>query len=159
MVASTGCAGVVVGRGCLGRPWLFGQLVAAFTASEAPAEPDLRAVATVMRRHAELLVELYGEVKGVRDFRKHHAWYTKGFRIGSETRRALGLVDTLTDVDALVATMDLDQGYPSGAAENPRGRTSAARRVALPERWLDDRDGLDGFLAELVDAELSVSGG
>ena len=55
--------------------------------------------------------------------------------------------------------MDLDQGYPSGAAENPRGRTSAARRVALPERWLDDRDGLDGFLAELVDAELSVSGG
>jgi nifR3 family TIM-barrel protein len=159
LVAATGCAGVVVGRGCLGRPWLFGQLVAAFSGRAAPADPDLRAVVAVMRRHAELLVELYGEVKGVRDFRKHHAWYTKGFRVGSRTRQQLGLVDTLADLDALAATLDLDQPYPEEAARSPRGRTSSARRVALPEGWLARRDDAHAFLSELVGAELSVSGG
>jgi nifR3 family TIM-barrel protein len=159
LVAATGCAGVVVGRGCLGRPWLFGQLVAAFSGRAAPADPDLRAVVAVMRRHAELLVELYGEVKGVRDFRKHHAWYTKGFRVGSRTRQQLGLVDTLADLDALGATLDLDQPYPEEAARSPRGRTSSARRVALPEGWLARRDDAHAFLSELVGAELSVSGG
>lgn len=159
LVAGTGAAGVVVGRGCLGRPWLFGQLAAAFTGRPAPADPDLRGVVAVMRRHAELLVELYGEVKGVRDFRKHHAWYTKGFRIGSRTRQQLGLVDSLDDLDALVATMDLDQPFPEQAACSPRGRTSTARRVALPEGWLARRDDADAFLAELAGAELSASGG
>jgi nifR3 family TIM-barrel protein len=159
MMAETGCDGVVVGRGCLGRPWLFGQLVAAFSGRAAPADPDLRAVVAVMRRHAELLVELYGEVKGVRDFRKHHAWYTKGFRVGSRTRQQLGLVDTLAGLDALAATLDLDQPYPEEAARSPRGRTSSARRVALPEGWLARRDDAHAFLSELVGAELSVSGG
>ncbi|MEO6821752.1 MAG: tRNA dihydrouridine synthase DusB [Candidatus Nanopelagicales bacterium] len=159
LVRQTGCEGIVVGRGCLGRPWLFGQLVAAFTGRAIPPDPDLRTVTAVMRRHAELLTELYGPVKGIRDFRKHHAWYTKGFRVGSSTRQQLGLVDTLADVDALIAAMDLDQPFPTESAGSPRGRTSTARRVVLPERWLDSQDDLDGFLTELALAELSVSGG
>ncbi len=159
MVRATGCDGIVVGRGCLGRPWLFGQLVAAFTGAPPPADPDLRAVTAVMRRHAALLVELYGEPKGMRDFRKHHAWYTKGFCVGAVTRQQLGLVETLADLDRLVAGMDLDQPYPAQAATGPRGRTSAARRVALPEGWLESRDDLSRYLRQLGQAELSVSGG
>jgi nifR3 family TIM-barrel protein len=159
LIQATGCAGVVVGRGCLGRPWLFGQLAAAFSGSPPPPDPDLRAVVSVMRRHAVLLTELYGPVKGIRDFRKHHAWYTKGFTVGSQTRHRLGLVETLADIDELIASLDLDQPYPADAAASPRGRTSTARRVALPEHWLDSRDEVDGFLAGLTEAELSVSGG
>jgi nifR3 family TIM-barrel protein len=158
LVAETGCAGVVVGRGCLGRPWLFGQLAAAFTGREVPADPDLATVVAVMRRHAVLLSELYGERKGIRDFRKHHAWYTKGFRIGAGSRRQLGLVDTLADVDALVAGLDLDEPYPQDAARAPRGRTSSARRVALPDGWLADREHVADRRA-LHEAELAVSGG
>lgn len=159
LVRTTGCAGVVVGRGCLGRPWLFGQLTAAFNGAPMPPDPDLRTVVTVMRRHARLLVELYGERHGIRDFRKHHAWYTKGFRIGSVTRQQLGLLDTLADLDRLIAGMDLDQPFPADAGSGPRGRTSSVRRVALPDRWLESRDDLNRFLPELDRAELAVSGG
>ena len=159
MVAGTGCAGVVVGRGCLGRPWLFGQLAAAFAGEPPPPDPDLRGVAAVMRRHAQLLVEIFGLDKGIRDWRKHHAWYTKGFVVGSQTRHALGLVSTLGELDDLLATLDLDQPFPTAVAAGPRGRTSTARRVALPERWLDSPDlGADDRGA-LVHAELGVSGG
>lgn len=159
MVAQTGCDGVVVGRGCLGRPWLFGQLVAAFRGLPPVPDPDLGRVALLMRRHAELLAELYGEPKGLRDFRKHHAWYTKGFRVGSDTRRRLGLVSSLDELDAILGSMDLDQPFPTESAGAPRGRTSSARRVALPEGWLGDRDTPVHLLGGLADAELAVSGG
>ncbi len=159
MVAQTGCDGVVVGRGCLGRPWLFGQLVAAFRGLPAVPDPDLRQVAALMRRHAELLAELYGEPKGMRDFRKHHAWYTKGFRVGSDTRRRLGLVSSLAELDDIVGSLDLGQQFPPESAVTPRGRTSSARRVALPDGWLTDRDTPAHLLGELAEAELAVSGG
>lgn len=157
MVAQTGCAGVVVGRGCLGRPWLFGQLAAVFAGRSVPPDPGLREVVPVLRRHAVLLAELYGETKGLRDFRKHHAWYTKGFRIGSDTRRRLGLVSSLAELDEIVATVDLDQPFPAEWAGAPRGRTSTARRVALPDGWLADRLAPDPAL--LAGAELATSGG
>ena len=159
MVRATGCAGVVVGRGCLGRPWLFAALHAAFAGRPVPPEPDLRGVTEVMRRHAGLLVDVFGDRTGVRDFRKHHAWYLKGFRVGSETRRALGLIDTLDDLDRLLDGLDLDQSYDDAAASQPRGRTTADRRVALPEGWLASPLLAGGERAVLREAELAVSGG
>ncbi|MFC0599864.1 tRNA dihydrouridine synthase DusB [Streptomyces palmae] len=138
MVRETGCDGVVVGRGCLGRPWLFGDLVAAFEGTAAPATPTLRQVAAVMRRHAELLAEwLEDEERGVIDFRKHVAWYTKGFSIGSEMRKRLAITSSLDELDALMSDLELDQKWPAGA-DGPRGRTSGRNRVVLPDGWLDD---------------------
>ena len=158
MMQQTGCAGVVVGRGCLGRPWLFAQLAAALTGNEMPKDPNLQQVLATMVRHAELLVDLYGEYKGCRDFRKHVAWYLKGFRVGSEIRAKLGMVSTLTELAQLVSLIDDQQEFPS-AADGPRGRTSSERPVSLPQGWLDSPDELGDFAADLAAAELDVSGG
>jgi nifR3 family TIM-barrel protein len=159
LVEQTGAAGVVVGRGCLGRPWLFGQLAASFTGREIPADPGLREVAAVMRHHAELLSEVLGEERGCRDFRKHIAWYLKGFPVRRDIRQGLAMVSDLAEVEAFLAQLDLDQPWPGEVAEGPRGRTQPGRRVALPDGWLDDPDDLDGFLDDISAAELSVSGG
>ncbi len=154
MVAETGCAGVVVGRGCLGRPWLFGDLAAAFAGSSARALPTLREVAAVMHRHATLLAAEHGEPWGCADFRKHVAWYLKGFSVGSDTRRALAMVSTLDELAELLAGID-EQPYPTAVLGAPRGRTTPPRPVALPEGWLDDRDDP----RPPAGAELEVSGG
>ena len=159
MVEQTGAAGVVVGRGCLGRPWLFGQLAASFTGRAIPADPGLREVATTMRHHAELLGEVLGPVTGPRDFRKHIAWYLKGFVVRREIRQGLALASSLEEIDDLIAQMDLDQPWPGEVSEGPRGRTQPGKRVALPDGWLDDPDDLVGFLDDIGAAELSVSGG
>ena len=156
MVRETGCDGVVVGRGCLGRPWLFGDLVAAFEGTGTYATPTLKEVAVVMRRHAELLGEWIGdEARGVIDFRKHVAWYLKGFSVGSEMRKKLAITSSLAELDALLAELDLDQPWPVGA-DGPRGRTSGNNRVVLPEGWLKDPYDCAGVSA---DAELGTSGG
>ena len=160
MVAETGCDGVVVGRGCLGRPWLFTDLAAAFAGSRVRVEPTLREVTRVLRRHAELLADFHeDEGKGCRDIRKHIAWYTKGFRVGGELRHQLGLVHTLADLDRLIDSLDLDQPWPGEAAEGQRGRAGSERVVALPDRWLESRALDDAQQAAVAHAELSVSGG
>jgi len=158
MMDRTGCDGVVVGRGCLGRPWLFGDLVAAFEpgGGAGSARPTLKEVAAVMRRHAELLAEwLEDEERGVIDFRKHVAWYTKGFSVGSEMRKRLAITSSLAELDDLLAGLDLDQEWPPGA-DGPRGRTSGRNRVVLPDGWLADPYDCAGVTA---DAELDTSGG
>ncbi|KUJ70649.1 tRNA-dihydrouridine synthase [Streptomyces albus subsp. albus] len=156
MVRETGCDGVVVGRGCLGRPWLFGDLVAAFEGAAAPATPTLREVTAVMRRHAELLAEwLEDEERGVIDFRKHVAWYTKGFSVGSEMRKRLAIASSLGELDALMSELELDQKWPAGA-DGPRGRTSGRNRVVLPDGWLNDPY---ERASVSEDAELDTSGG
>ena len=158
MMAQTGCAGVVVGRGCLGRPWLFGQLSAAFAGEEPPAEPTSGEAIAVLRRHAELLIEMRGDERtGCRDIRKHMAWYLKGFRVAQPIRAELGTVGSLAQFDRLVAGIDPDQPYPSEVAAGPRGRTSAQKRVALPDRWLDSQE--LAFGEDLSAAEIGVSGG
>jgi nifR3 family TIM-barrel protein len=154
MVARTGCDGVVVGRGCLGRPWLFGDLEAAFAGRPLPAPPSLGKVAATLRRHAALLCAHMGPDKGVRDIRKHIAWYLKGFPVGSEVRHRLGLVGSLQELDDLLATLDPDAAFPADA-EGPRGRQGSPGRVVLPERWLDDPDDP----AVPLGAELEHSGG
>src|SRR6476469_1461600 len=138
MMAATGCDGVVVGRGCQGRPWLFAELAAAFDGRPAPTPPDLRAVTGILRRHAELLCAEMGDHRGIRELRKHIAWYLRGFAVGSEPRRRLGMVCSPTELDELLGQLDLEQPYPV-AAEGPRGRQgSPQRRVALPYGCLDD---------------------
>jgi nifR3 family TIM-barrel protein len=155
MMRSTGCAGVVVGRGCLGRPWLFGDLAAAFAGSPARALPRLGEVAAMMRRHAELLSEFMGEERGCIELRKHVAWYLKGFGAGSSVRSALGGVSSLADVDALLARLDPDEPFPVAELGTPRGRQGTPKRVALPDGWLLDRDAR----AVHAGAELAISGG
>lgn len=139
MVAETGCDGVVVGRGCLGRPWLFGELEAAFAGRDVPAGPALGEVAGVLRRHAELLAEHDGPHKAMRDLRKHMAWYFMGFPVGSELRRRFATVSSLGELDDLIAQLDHDAPFPD-AAEGPRGRQGSPGKVTLPHGWLDDPD-------------------
>jgi nifR3 family TIM-barrel protein len=154
MVAATGCDGVVVGRGCLGRPWLFGDLEAAFAGRELPQPPKLGQVTATMRRHAELLMEYMGDHKGIRDMRKHIAWYLKGFPVGGELRRSLGMVESLEQLDELLAQLDPEEPFPA-EADGPRGRQGSPGRVVLPEHWLDDPD--DASVP--AGAELEHSGG
>jgi nifR3 family TIM-barrel protein len=161
MVRTTGCDGVVVGRGCLGRPWLFGDLVRAFTAGDGPREPyaapTLREVADTMLRHATLLGQWLGdEAHGVIDFRKHVAWYTKGFSVGSDMRRSLAVASSLDELSTLLSALDLDQPWPAHGADGPRGRTSSRNKVALPDGWLEDPYAAVQVGAE---AELDTSGG
>jgi nifR3 family TIM-barrel protein len=154
MMAATGCDGVVIGRGCLGRPWLFAELSAAFTGRPAPTPPTLGEVADVIRRHGRLLASHFGEDKGMRDIRKHIAWYLHGFPAGSELRRALALVKALDELDALLEQLDAAVPFPE-TATGPRGRQGSPARVALPEGWLDDRDDC----AVPVGADVMNSGG
>ncbi|GAA1154599.1 tRNA dihydrouridine synthase DusB [Nocardioides aquiterrae] len=149
MVEQTGAAGVVVGRGCLGRPWLFRDLAAAFRGEEVATLPTLGEVAAMMRRHAELLCQHMGEERGCKEFRKHVSWYLKGFAAGGEMRRSLGLVDSLAALDRLLAELDPSEPFPVAELGSPRGRQGSPReRVVLPEGWLDDADGSGCHLQE-----------
>jgi len=174
MVRQTGCDGVVIGRGCLGRPWLFADLADAFATLDAgqqaapgpgrppealpeyrPRMPTLGEVAAVMRRHAQLLSEWLGEREGCTDFRKHVAWYLKGFPVGSQLRRSLAMVSSLSELDDLLGKLDPTVPFPRAVVGEPRGRTSAPAPVHLPEGWLASRD--DDEIP--YDAELDDSGG
>jgi len=138
MVAETGCDGVVVGRGCLGRPWLFRDLDRAFEGSAERARPVLGEVGAMMLRHAELLCEVIGsESHGLADFRKHVGWYLKGFTVGAESRRAFTSVATLAEFAARVAELDPHQPWPDGI-DGPRGKSGERSKVLLPHGWLDD---------------------
>lgn len=149
MVEQTGVDGVVVGRGCLGRPWLFRDLAAAFAGEQVATLPDLGEVSAMLRRHAQLLVEHMGEERGCKEIRKHITWYLKGFPAGGELRHRLALVDTLADLDALIAELDPAAPFPVQELGTPRGRQGAPRkRVVLPEGWLDDTDGHGCVIAE-----------
>jgi nifR3 family TIM-barrel protein len=164
MMAETGCDGVVVGRGCLGRPWLFGDLARALGSPGAavgePVDATLGFVATAFRRHAELLTEFFeDEDRGCRDIRKHVAWYFKGYPVGGDTRARLATVSSLAEIDELLATLDLEAPYPGEAAEGQRGRAGSPKRPALPDGWLDSRElGAEASCA-LAEAELDHSGG
>ncbi|SDR04394.1 putative TIM-barrel protein, nifR3 family [Curtobacterium sp. UNCCL20] len=160
MVDETGADGVVVGRGCLGRPWLFGDLAAAFRGEGLRYMPTLGEVAVSFRRHAELLVEFFGsEEHGCRDIRKHVAWYFKGYPIGGDVRSGLAMASSLQEIDDLLAQLDHDAPYPGADAEGPRGRAGHPKRTALPDRWLESRDVDSEFRKVLAAAELHHSGG
>ncbi|TFC86866.1 tRNA dihydrouridine synthase DusB [Cryobacterium sp. TMT1-21] len=162
MVAETGCDGVVVGRGCLGRPWLFGDLAAAFRGDLATAriQPRLGQVADTFRRHAELLTEFFeSEERACRDIRKHVAWYFKGYPVGGDLRASLASVVSLAQLDDLLGTLDGEQEYPGAGAEGPRGRAGSPKRTALPEHWLDSQEIEGAERANLTEGEGDTSGG
>ena len=164
MMRETGCDGVVVGRGCQGRPWLFTDLVAALApdgrGTEVRVRPGLRRVTEVMVRHGELLIEFFGnEHKAIREMRKHIGWYLKGYPVGGAVRRSLVVVETLEELRAKLADLDLDIEYPGEPVEGPRGRAGHARRPHLPNEWLASRELDDEFREVLAAAEIDVSGG
>ncbi|MGO3704925.1 tRNA dihydrouridine synthase DusB [Microbacterium gubbeenense] len=160
MVDETGCDGVVVGRGCLGRPWLFGELARAFGGEAPIVDATLAFVAQAFRRHAELLVDFYeDEQRGCRDIRKHASWYFKGYPVGGDMRGRFTKVDTLAEIDDLIGELDLSVPYPGDSVEGPRGRAGRARRAVLPEHWLSSRTLDHAASAELQEAELDTSGG
>ena len=169
MMRQTGVDGVVVGRGCLGRPWLFADLQQAFEeyakdpnsdAAINPAQPTLGQVAQAFKNHAVLLVEFFeSEERACRDIRKHVAWYFKGYPVGGEFRASLAQVETLSQIDDLLGTLDWSLPYPGELAEGPRGRLGGAKSCALPENWLNSRELVGAELKMLMEAEIGVSGG
>ena len=155
MMGETGCDGVVIGRGCLGRPWLFADLAAVFAGGAAAPPPAFGVVAGVMRQHAELLAEDEGETTGLCTFRRHAAWYTQGYAIGADARRALGTVSSLAELAAVLRSVDPELPLPLEAVRMKRGHTDGPRPVRLPDGWLrlvDDPTPPAG-------AEILVSGG
>jgi nifR3 family TIM-barrel protein len=159
MMGQTGCAGVVIGRGCLGRPWLFGQLAHRFGHGPAVADPTAGEVCIVLRRHAGLLVEAFGEHKGCQEIRKHIAWYFKGYRVRQQTRLALAHVSTLAELDDLLSMIDAEQLPAAAVLGAPRGRTSRLKRVALPDGWLESQSIQAGDREMVAAAEIDASGG
>ncbi len=144
MMERTGCDGVVIGRGCLGRPWLFAELEAEMRGEPPPPAPNLGAVAEVIRRHVSLLVEWHGGEHRLSAFRKHLAWYLKGYPVGTRLRQLAGRIETVADVESLLAELDPDAPAPQGAAGFNRSHSNPLKRVALPDRWLEDPEELVG---------------
>ncbi|OTA25934.1 tRNA dihydrouridine synthase DusB [Alloscardovia macacae] len=141
MVRETGCAGVAIGRGCQGRPWLFGDIANAFAGSSERINPTLGQVGDIIVRHAQLLTAFYegDEMMAVHDLRKHVAWYLKGFPVGGGTRAAFMKCESVADVEAEVAKFDREVEFPMAIADKPRGRVRFAKKVHLPYGWLDSR--------------------
>ena len=141
MMAETGCDGVVVGRGCLGKPWLFRDLADAFAGRAPQRPPTIGEVIPVMKKHARLLVEARGdEGFAVRDFRRHTGWYLTGYPVGGTARKQLAMVGSLAELDTLLDGLDPAAELPPGAELLPRGHVQGPRHVVLPEHWLRDRD-------------------
>lgn len=154
MMEQTGCDGVVVGRGCLGRPWLFAELSAELRGLPIPAEPTFGEVARIILRHGELLAQHDGEHKACRDLRKHMTWYLRGFPAGGDLRRQLAQTSTLSELQEILTPLfsatDLAED-----ADGARGRQGSPGKVVLPEGWLDDPE--DATVPD--GAEIMHSGG
>ena len=154
MMEQTGCHGVEVGRGCLGRPWLFAQLGAQLRGEDIPPEPTLGQVASIIYRHAELLAAHDGEDHACRDIRKHTGWYLRGFPVGGEFRKSLAQVSSLAELKERLAPI-ADSEEKAQHADDARGRQGSAGKIALPEGWLDDPE--DDTVPE--GAEIENNGG
>jgi hypothetical protein len=141
MLRTTGCDAVIVGRGCLGRPWLFAELAAVFDGRQPPPPPRLGAVAAVMREHAERLIALFGARAGVLQMRKWGTWYLTGFRGSAAARGALSRIDTLDEMLAILARFDADElARPSVPRARRSDDSHRQRIVHLPDGWLAARD-------------------
>jgi nifR3 family TIM-barrel protein len=156
MMRTTGCDGVIVGRGCLGRPWLFRDLADVFDGRAPRNPPDFGGVVDVMIEHARLLAAWLGEEGAMRAFRKHSSWYTKGFRGGAPLRERLMHVTRVDELESILAGVDRAQPFPPDAMRVARGKTAGTQNVALPPGYLDD---LDDATPPGRDAEAAESGG
>lgn len=156
MMRKTGCDGVIVGRGCLGRPWLFRDLSHVFDGREPQNPPSLGTIAGIMLEHAQRLANWLGEAAAMRAFRRHATWYTKGFKKSASLRKCLMQITTLADLEHALAPVDDDEPFPAHSMRVPRGKTSGTQAVSLPDGYLDHLD--DATLPEAA-AEEAVSGG
>ena len=161
MMRATGCDGVVVGRGCLGRPWLFGDLVDALSGRPVTGPRPLGVAADVMVEHARSLVHHHGDERtALRAFRKHTSWYLTGFPVGGEVRRCFAQVSSLAELEDLVAGLDRATTVVPGGERIRRGHTNGPIRVALPDGFLDDVDALEHDVTIPEDDDLfALSGG
>jgi nifR3 family TIM-barrel protein len=156
MMRETGCDGVVVGRGCLGRPWLFGDLASVFDGREAADPPRFGEIARVMLEHARLLADWMGEPLGVRNFRKHATWYTKGFPGSARLRGQLIAIETLAQLEAILTAADPQAEFPVVAMRAQRGKSAGRQRVALPDGY---RSQTEDDRPPGAEAEMAISGG
>ncbi|HEY3498561.1 MAG TPA: tRNA dihydrouridine synthase DusB [Polyangiaceae bacterium] len=140
MMRQTGCDGVVVGRGCLGRPWLFRDLAAVFAGREPEDPPRLGAIGAIMLEHARLLSEWLGEATAIRSFRRHATWYTKGFRGSAALRQRLMQIATLADLGNVLEGLDPEERFPPSAMRVARGKASGTQVVSLPHGYLEQRE-------------------
>ena len=143
MVRETGCDGVVIGRGCLGRPWLFRDLIDAFAGRPVAATPLLGEVLDVMVRHADALCAHLGAERGIRDFRKHTGWYLTGYPVGGEMRRRFSMISSLDELVELTTMLDRDAHIVEGGERIARGHTNGPINVVLPEGYLDHLEDLE----------------
>lgn len=141
MFKETGCAGVAIGRGCQGRPWIFADIRSACNGSDNRVNPSLGEVCKVILRHLELLVDFYDgdERMAVHDLRKHIAWYLKGFPVGGGTRKSFMECESIDDVQRNIDALDSSLKLPEQILDTPRGRVRFAKKVHLPYGWLDSR--------------------
>ncbi len=136
MMRQTGCDGVIIGRGCLGRPWLFSELAAVFDGREPADPPNLGEVMVLMREHAELLVAYFGERKAMLEMRKWSAWYTKGFAGAARVRDRLQRIDSFDDLDTALRELDPEAPFPTTALRMGRGKRGGSQStVHLPHGW------------------------
>ena len=140
MIRQTGCDGVVVGRGCLGRPWLFAELCSVLTGQEPPEPPNLGEVLDTMSTHARLLADFFGEKHGLMQIRKFTGWYLKGFAGTKKKLPQLHMVKTLEELDAILAELPRDLPYPLAALRARRCKHGKTQTVSLPEGFLEARD-------------------
>ncbi len=139
MMRQTGCDGVVVGRGCLGRPWLFRELTQGLGGRDITPAPSLHGVTKIMIEHLDLLCAWLGDERGARDFRKHTSWYLKGFPVGGQFRKQISMMTGRDDMIKMLSSLE-DEAFPPEAARLTRGHSHGPKRVALPHGWLDTRD-------------------
>jgi len=156
MVEQTGCDGVAVGRGCLGRPWLFRDLANTFAGREQQTPPTFGEVAEIMIEHASMLVDWYGEHPGMLSFRKHAGWYTRGFHGSARLRNRLMAVRTPAELKEALSDIDRNEPFPEHGHLVRRGKRSGTQKVMLPNGFWDDPDDDTPPDAE---AEQVISGG
>jgi nifR3 family TIM-barrel protein len=140
MVRSTGCHGVIVGRGALGRPWLFRDLADAFAGRSPTPGPCFGEVAEIMLEHAQRLAEWLGEAAAMRAFRRHVTWYTKCFRHSARLRERLSRLETLGELRSALEDCDPSEPFPDTALRVPRGKSARTQRVSLPQGLLEQSE-------------------
>lgn len=137
MVRSTGCRGVIVGRGALGRPWLFRDLADAFAGISPAAAPRFGEVAEIMLEHAQGLVDWLGEPPAMRAFRRHATWYTKCFRHSARLRERVSKLERLDELRGVLQDCDPTEPFPETASRVPRGKSARTQTVSLPPGLLE----------------------
>ena len=143
MVEHTGCDGVVIGRGCLGKPWLFADLTAAFRGEPIPDSRLLGEVVDVMLEHARMLCAHKNDAeRGVVEFRKHASWYLTGYPVGPDVRRRAAQASSITELEEILGALDRSARLVEGGARLKRGHTNGPIKVVLPEGYLDHLDDL-----------------